>query len=188
MDWHHPDYLPRMKFEEESRPSEGHNVMDYIAYMREQLHQILTEYSPAPFVLWYDGGWMTAPEALGAAETNALARKWHPGLLINDRHHTKEDLITPEQRVPATGILDDNGEPFTQSPDPMLEELKKVTEGFTLSGNNDYSKLRGLYSREDVFGVNLYEVGLGEKIEGMVAELYAGRGAVRKTLKKYVNP
>ena len=51
MDWHHPDYLPRMKFEEESRPSEGHNVMDYIAYMREQLHQILTEYSPAPFVL-----------------------------------------------------------------------------------------------------------------------------------------
>ena len=111
MDWHHPDYLPRMEFEKDSRPSEGHNVMDYIAYMREQLHQILTEYGPAPFVLWYDGGWMNAPEELGAAETNALARKWHPGLLINDRHHTKEDLITPEQRVPATGIVDDNGEP-----------------------------------------------------------------------------
>ena len=84
--------------------------------------------------------------------------------------------------------LSDDGEPFTQSADPMLDELKKVTEGYTLGGNNDYSKLRALYSREDVFGVNLYEVGLGEKIEGMVAELYAGKGAVRKTLKKYVNP
>ncbi len=111
MDWHHPDYLPRMEFEAAARPSEGHNVMDYIAYMREQIHQLMTEYGETPFVLWYDGGWMNAPEELGAAETNALARKWHPGLLINDRHHTKEDLITPEQRVPATGILDENGEP-----------------------------------------------------------------------------
>ena len=111
MDWHHPDYLPRMNFEVETRPSEGHNVMDYIAYMRDQIHQLLTEYGEAPFVLWYDGGWMNAPEELGAAETNALARKWKPGLLINDRHHTKEDLITPEQRVPATGILDADGKP-----------------------------------------------------------------------------
>ena len=33
---------------------------------------------------------------------------------------------------------------------------------------------------------SLYEVGLGEQIEGMVKELYAGNGAVRKTLHKYV--
>ena len=111
MDWHHPDYLPRMDFEAESRPSEGHDVMDYIKYMREQIAQLMTEYGEAPFVLWYDGGWMNAPEELGAAETNAYARSLHPGLLINDRHHTKEDLITPEQRVPATGIVDENGEP-----------------------------------------------------------------------------
>lgn len=111
MDWHHPDYLPRMSFEAEDRPSEGHDVMDYIAYMREQIKQILTEYGESPFVLWYDGGWMNAPEELGGAETNAMAREWKPGLLINDRHHTKEDLITPEQRVPATGIKDSDGQP-----------------------------------------------------------------------------
>ncbi len=51
MDWHHPDYLPRMTFEQETRPDEGHNVMDYIAYMRDQIHQLLTEYGEAPFVL-----------------------------------------------------------------------------------------------------------------------------------------
>ena len=46
--------------------------------------------------------------------------------------------------------------------------------------------MKQLYSRKDVFGVDLYEAGLGEQIEGYVKELYAGPGAVRKTLHKYV--
>jgi fructuronate reductase len=37
-----------------------------------------------------------------------------------------------------------------------------------------------------VFGLDLYEAGLGEQIEGMVKELFAGPGAVRATLHKYV--
>ena len=37
------------------------------------------------------------------------------------------------------------------------------------------------------FGLDLYEAGLGQRIEGMVKELYAGPGAVRKTLHKYVS-
>ena len=52
--------------------------------------------------------------------------------------------------------------------------------------DQDWSPLKQLYSRKDVFGVDLYEAGLGEQIEGMVKELYAGLGAVRKTLHKYV--
>ena len=34
--------------------------------------------------------------------------------------------------------------------------------------------------------VDLYAVGLGEKIESMAKELFAGPGAVRATLHKYV--
>ena len=41
-------------------------------------------------------------------------------------------------------------------------------------------------NRWDVFGLDLYEAGLGERIEGMVRELYACPGAVRTTLHKYV--
>ena len=52
--------------------------------------------------------------------------------------------------------------------------------------DQDYSCLRQLYSRADVFGLDLYEAGLGAQIEGMVKELYAGPGAVRATLHKYV--
>jgi alpha-L-fucosidase len=111
MDWHHDDYLPRLDWEQESRPAAGHDVMNYIAYMREHIHQLMTEYRPAPFVLWYDGGWMNKPEELGGKETNAEARRLKPDILINDRHFTKEDLVTPEQRIPPTGMRDENGEP-----------------------------------------------------------------------------
>jgi len=111
MDWHHDDYLPRLEWEAPGRPAEGHDVMDYIAYMREHIEQLLTEYGSAPFVLWYDGGWMNKPEELSGAETNARARELKPDILINDRHFTKEDLLTPEQRIPPTGIRDENGDP-----------------------------------------------------------------------------
>jgi fructuronate reductase len=54
-------------------------------------------------------------------------------------------------------------------------------------GEQDFGCLKALFSRKDVFGVDLYEAGLGERIEGMVKELYAGPGAVRKTLHKYTS-
>jgi len=53
--------------------------------------------------------------------------------------------------------------------------------------DQDYSCLKALYSRKDIFGLDLYEAGLGERIEGMVKELFAGPGAVRRVLHKYVS-
>jgi fructuronate reductase len=84
------------------------------------------------------------------------------------------------------GIKDD-GTPFQPSPDPMLDELQAIVAPLEVGKTNqDYSCLRQLFSRNDVFGVDLYEIGLGEQIEDMVKELFAGTGAVRKTLHKYV--
>ena len=83
--------------------------------------------------------------------------------------------------------IDDQGQPFEPSPDPMLSELQQLVAPLQLgSPSQDFSCLHRLFSRADVFGVDLYEVGLGEQIEGMVRELYAGPGAVRQTLHKYV--
>ena len=84
------------------------------------------------------------------------------------------------------GIKDD-GTPFEPSPDPMLSELQAIVAPLEIGKEDqDWSCLRRLYSRADVFGLDLYEAGLGEQIEGMVRELYAGVGAVRATLHKYV--
>jgi fructuronate reductase len=69
----------------------------------------------------------------------------------------------------------------------MLEELQAVVAPLTVGKpDQDYSCLKDLYSRKDIFGVDLYEAGLGERIEGMVKELFEGEGAVRATLHKYV--
>ena len=83
--------------------------------------------------------------------------------------------------------IDDNGQPFSPSPDPMLAELQAIVAPLEVGKQEqDYSCLQRLYSRKDIFGLDLYEAGLGEQIEGMVSELFAGPGAVRKTLHKYV--
>ena len=84
------------------------------------------------------------------------------------------------------GIKDD-GTPFEPSPDPLLAEMQAIVAPLEVGKpDQDYSCLKKLYSRKDIFAVDLYEAGLGERIEGMVKELYAGPGAVRKTLHKYV--
>ena len=84
------------------------------------------------------------------------------------------------------GIKDD-GTPFEPSPDPMLAELQAIVAPLQVGkAEQDYACLRQLYSRRDIFGLDLYEAGLGEQIEGMVRELFAGNGAVRATLHKYV--
>jgi fructuronate reductase len=69
----------------------------------------------------------------------------------------------------------------------MLAELQAIVEPLEIGkADQDFSCLSLLYRRKDVFGLDLYEAGLGEQIEEMVKELYAGKGSVRATLHKYV--
>lgn len=84
------------------------------------------------------------------------------------------------------GIKDD-GEPFEPSPDPLLDELMAIIAPLEIGKpDQDWSPLKQLYSRKDIFAVDLYEIGLGEQVESLVRELFASYGAVRKTLHKYV--
>ncbi len=76
------------------------------------------------------------------------------------------------------GGTDDDGSAFTPSPDPMLTALQEELR--TPDG------LKSILSNKNIFGVDLYEAGLGAKVEGYYHELCAGNGAVRATLKKYL--
>ena len=83
--------------------------------------------------------------------------------------------------------IDDSCNEFTPSPDPLLAELQEIVKDLEVGkADQDYSVLRKLYTRKDVFGVDLVEYGLFDKIVGYVKELYEGKGAVRKVLHKYV--
>ena len=79
--------------------------------------------------------------------------------------------------------IDDQGNPFEISPDPMLNELKSHMAGIRFGEGSDNGKLRPILEDSRIFGVNLYEVGLGEIIEQRFARMNAGKGAVRKALQ-----
>ncbi|GMO54429.1 MAG: mannitol dehydrogenase family protein [Termitinemataceae bacterium] len=83
--------------------------------------------------------------------------------------------------------IDDEGNTFTVSPDPLLESLQEQLKGVTLGKSETANgKLKSILSNATIFGSNLYEAGLGERIENYFVEMLAGKGAVRKTLQKYV--
>ena len=83
--------------------------------------------------------------------------------------------------------IDDEGNPFELSPDPMNEEIKELLKDIAI-GNSDSLKdqLKPILSNVNIFGSDLYEVGIGELIEDMFRDLIAGKGAIRATLKKYL--
>lgn len=81
----------------------------------------------------------------------------------------------------------DNGEKFELSPDPLLDTVCPYVAGFKLGQDGDVeAAIKPILENEKIFGVNLYEVGLANKVCGYFKEMIAGVGAVRETLKKYV--
>lgn len=83
--------------------------------------------------------------------------------------------------------IDDNGNKFELSPDPMLDKVCPIVAGIQLGDKVDVHKiLQPLLSDATIFGVNLYECGLGELVESYFSELISGPGAVRATIKKHI--
>lgn len=82
--------------------------------------------------------------------------------------------------------LDDDGNTFEQSPDPRLDEVKVHVKNATFGVTDVHEMLKPILSDATIFASDLYEVGLGEKVEGMFVELMACPGAIRNTLKKYL--
>ena len=83
--------------------------------------------------------------------------------------------------------VDDNGNAFELSPDPMLQSLSPVFSKIQLGENDEIEEIiRPILKDKKIFGVDLYEVGLAEKVCGYFKEMLKETGAVRETLKKYV--
>ena len=82
--------------------------------------------------------------------------------------------------------VDDNGNAFTPSPDPLLDTVMPVVADYKLSAEEkDLSKLDVLLSNDKIFGVDLFKVGLADLVKSYFAELSAGVGAVAATLEKH---
>ena len=153
---------------------------------REFIDAVLNKRLPNPFM-------PDAPQRIATDNSQKLSIRF--GETIKAYHKAgldKDELVLIPLVLAAYArylkAVDDNGKPFLPSSDPLIEQLQKIVEDLEITEKaQDFSCLKKLYSRADIFGVDLYEYGLGEKIEGMAAELFCGFGAVRETLHKYVS-
>ena len=83
--------------------------------------------------------------------------------------------------------VDDEGNRFELAPDPMVPEMQEQMAGIVVGDASSLKgQLKGILSNENIFAVDLYQAGVGEKIEEIFREEIEGPGAVRKTLKKYL--
>ena len=83
--------------------------------------------------------------------------------------------------------IDDNGNAFTLSPDPLLDAVTPYVAGYALSREpKDLSGLDALLRNEKIFGVDLIAIGMADQVKAYFAELSSGVGAVTATLEKYV--
>lgn len=116
MDWHHPDYNERRDWEKD-RPVEGTDRKRYIAYMKNQLKELVINYGDIG-VIWFDGEWENFWTHEDGKELYNYVRSLKPGIIINNRVDkgrsgmagmTTEgdyggDFGTPEQEIPETGL------------------------------------------------------------------------------------
>ena len=70
--------------------------------------------------------------------------------------------------------VDDEGNGFELSPDPMLEELTKTDP-------------EDILKKQEIFGTDLFEDGIGNKALDIYKEMSKGNGSVREVLHKYVH-
>ena len=123
MDWHHPSQIPKLDENgkplwNSSRMAEGRKA-EYVGYMKEHLHALVTEYKT--HVLWFDGEWPDWWTDEDGRELYRWLRSLNPELIVNNRVGTGRkgmsgfsqqgsfagDFGTPEQEIPATGVESD---------------------------------------------------------------------------------
>lgn len=79
--------------------------------------------------------------------------------------------------------VDDNGQVFQPSADPLLDMLQPYVADIQLGADVDVHKhLQSILSNKQIFGFNLYEIGLGGKVEALFAQMIVDKGAVIATI------
>lgn len=82
--------------------------------------------------------------------------------------------------------VDDQGKAYELAPDPMNEEITRLFSTITWGEPASVTdQLRPILSNERVFFTDLYQAGLGEKIEGFFKEMIQGPGSTLRTIEKY---
>lgn len=119
---------------------------------------------------------------------------------ITMKHYLESESLNPRDLkfVPftlagwlryLTGI-DDNGNSFEISPDPMADLFRRALKDAGVSyGSTKFDRglVAEILSNETVFGIDVNKTGLTADICDLLSEMLSGPGAVRKLLHRVVN-
>ncbi len=155
---------------------------------REFIDTVVNERFPNPFL-------PDTPQRIATDTSQKIPIRFGQTIrayMEDEKHSTDELTLIPLVLAGWLRYLmgvDDNGEAFERSADPMLEEVTPYAGSFKIgdkpSDEELEQKLHPVLENSKIFGVDLYEAGLAGKVKGYFRELIAGKGAVRKTLEKY---
>ncbi|MDE7060468.1 MAG: mannitol dehydrogenase family protein, partial [Lachnospiraceae bacterium] len=74
----------------------------------------------------------------------------------------------------------------TLSPDPLLATVTPYVSDIKIGDTVSSQQVEPLLVNTDIFGVNLFEIGMADLVVSYFNEMNAETGAIRKTLQKYV--
>ena len=116
LDWHHPDWGLKARWQG-NFTNENPDMEVYRTYMKNQLHELLTNYGDVGIV-WFDGEWGKCWTHEMGVDLYNYCRSIQPNTIVNNRvdkgrrgmagmNASSEflgDYGTPEQEIPRTGF------------------------------------------------------------------------------------
>lgn len=161
---------------------EGLPVVDnpYVLDPKSFLDTVLKERFPNTFI-------PDTPARIACDTSQKLAIRFGKTIEAwgDDAHHLQAIPLIIAAWIRYLWGVDDNGNVIDLSPDPLLGDLRKMFVDLE-PGVKTFPFLQKLLRDKTLFVVDLYAVGLGDKIERYFYEMMAGKGAVRATLRRYL--
>lgn len=152
------------------------------------LKEVLEERFPNPFL-------PDTPQRIATDTSQKLPIRF--GITLNSYYSDAPEKLSSLKLIPLViaGWLryllavDDNGNTFEISSDPMAEFFQNELRGQGISfgmGESVKGRLNGILANETVFGIDINKTGLTPVIENYLDDLLQGKGAVRDVLHKAV--
>ena len=153
---------------------------------REFLDTVLNTRIPNPFM-------PDTPQRIATDTSQKLAIRYGETIkayMSSDELDVKELKLIPLVLAGWLRYLmgvDDSGQSFELSPDPLLDTVCPCVAAVKLGDKSICEdRLRPVLENQRIFGVNLFEAGLAEAVCDYFKQMVSGKGAVRHTLEKYI--
>jgi fructuronate reductase len=150
---------------------------------KEFIDTVIGQRFPNPFL-------PDTPQRIATDTSQKLSVRF--GKTLQAYHSSAPDKLSELIYIPAVLAgwlryllaIDDRGEALELSADPLLESLQSQLSAITFGDDRAVDEtLEPLLQNSDLFGVNLREVGLADKVIANFKELNRGPGAVRAFLQ-----